>query len=122
MADKDIRVINDNTAMVKFMLDQQIRNAMDAIGQACEDYAKLKCPVGTPESTGIPNYKGGTLRNSITHAVSSDGKTVVVGSNVKYAPYVEFGTYKMDAQPYLRPAANDHADEYRKILKNALSI
>lgn len=122
MADRDITVINDNTAMVKFMLDQQIRNAMDAIGQACEDYAKLKCPTGTEESTGIPHYVGGTLKNSITHAVSNDGKSVVVSTNVEYAAYVELGTYKMKARPYLRPAANDHADEYRKILKNALSI
>ena len=29
----------------------------------------------------------------------------VVGTNVEYAVYVEFGTSKMQAQPYLRPAA-----------------
>jgi hypothetical protein len=29
----------------------------------------------------------------------------VVGTNVEYAVYVEFGTSKMEAQPYLRPAA-----------------
>lgn len=118
----NITIIEDNTEIVKMAIKRQIENGMDAIGQACEDYAKLKCPVGTPESTGIPGYQGGTLRGSITHAVSSDGKTVVVSTNVKYAPYVELGTKKMDARPFLRPAANDHADEYRKILKNALSI
>jgi hypothetical protein len=38
----------------------------------------------------------------------------VVGTNVEYAVYVEFGTSKMAAQPYLRPAAkkvmNEEAD------------
>lgn len=30
--------------------------------------------------------------------------TVVVGSNVAYAPFLEFGTRKMAARPYMRPA------------------
>lgn len=29
-----------------------------------------------------------------------------VGTNVDYAAYIEYGTYRMQAQPYLRPAAN----------------
>lgn len=36
------------------------------------------------------------------------GDTVyLVGSNVQYSVYVEFGTSKMQAQPYLRPAVDD---------------
>lgn len=31
----------------------------------------------------------------------------VVGTNVHYAPYVEFGTSRMRAQPYLRPSAQE---------------
>ena len=31
--------------------------------------------------------------------------TYVVGTNVEYAVHVEFGTSRMAAQPYLRPAA-----------------
>ncbi|WP_248908150.1 hypothetical protein [Halocatena marina] len=34
--------------------------------------------------------------------------TYIVATNIEYGIYVEFGTYKMAAQPYLRPAA-DHA-------------
>lgn len=34
----------------------------------------------------------------------TDEKETVVGTPVKYGPYVEFGTFAMDAQPYLRPA------------------
>lgn len=30
-----------------------------------------------------------------------------VGTDVHYAPYVEFGTYKMQAQPFLRPSADE---------------
>jgi HK97 gp10 family phage protein len=48
----------------------------------------------------------GRLRSSINHKAGRDrkGYYVDVGSNVKYAPFVEFGTMKQPAQPYLRPA------------------
>lgn len=44
-----------------------------------ENDAKRKCPVDT-----------GQLRQSITHEI--EGNTGVVGTNVEYAPYVEYGT------------------------------
>ena len=34
----------------------------------------------------------------------TDSSVFVVGTNVEYSVYVEFGTSKMEAQPYLRPA------------------
>lgn len=60
-----------------------------------EAAAKRVCPVDT-----------GRLRSSITHALAQDGGDVIamVGTNVEYALDVEFGTSKMRAQPYLRPA------------------
>lgn len=53
-----------------------------ALNTACllvENEAKQNCPVGT-----------GELRNSISHEV--EGNEAVVGTNVFYAPYVEYGT------------------------------
>jgi HK97 gp10 family phage protein len=57
--------------------------------------AKRLCPVDT-----------GRLRSSISWAVQIGGEGIVgrVGTDVEYAPYVEFGTSRMRAQPYLRPA------------------
>lgn len=55
-----------------------------AMTNACfvvETSAKMKCPVDS-----------GQLRNSITHEVRIDGKVGYVGTNVEYAPYIEFGT------------------------------
>jgi HK97 gp10 family phage protein len=68
--------------------------------------AKNLCPVGTPESTGKKGYRGGRLRSSITNEIGQDGEglVAVVGTNVEYAPYVELGTSKMAAQPFLLPA------------------
>ncbi len=64
------------------------------------------CPVGTPESTGKKGYRGGRLRSSITNEIGTDSQGLVatIGTNVEYAPYVELGTSKMAAQPFLLPA------------------
>jgi HK97 gp10 family phage protein len=45
----------------------------------------------------------------------------VVGTNVEYAPYVELGTHRQKAQPYLRPAAEGHTAEYKQIIKTEMS-
>lgn len=60
-----------------------------------ETAAKRLCPVDT-----------GRLRSSITHevAVDLDGLVARIGTNVEYAPYVEFGTSRATAQPFLVPA------------------
>lgn len=54
-----------------------------------------------------PAARTGRLRASIRwHLPGSDdrGMFVDVGSNVVYAPFVEQGTSRMAARPYLRPA------------------
>ena len=82
--------------------------ALEMIGGKAESYAKKLCPVDT-----------GNLRNSITHQ-RYDENTEVIGSGVKYAPYVELGTYKMKARPFLRPAAEGHQGEYMAIIQALL--
>lgn len=62
--------------------------------------AKVNAPVKT-----------GNLRDSIHYDV--DGETVKVGSDVPYAAYVEFGTFKMEPQPYLRPAVLAKGAKFR---------
>jgi hypothetical protein len=57
-------------------------------------YAKEKVPA---------SHKVDTFRK-----IQKPGKedVVLVGSAVDYGPHVEFGTVKMNAQPFLRPAAD----------------
>ena len=90
--------------------EQTARNkALEIIGGKAESYAKKLCPVDT-----------GRLRNSITHQ-QYDDNTEVIGTNVEYAPYVELGTHKQKAQPYLRPAAENHSAEYKEIIKAVMA-
>ncbi len=55
---------------------------------------------------GGPHVRTGRLRSSITHELGADEKGIYadVGSNVEYAGWVELGTRRAKAYPYLRPA------------------
>lgn len=108
---KNIEIsLTDNSDLFKNALDEQIEQALIAIGMTAETYAKRDCPVDT-----------GRLRNSITHEVRMDEKSAYIGSNVEYAAFVEMGTTRMKARPYLRPAATNHTEEYKNLVKQALS-
>ena len=74
----------DNSGAVLSELERAKKKILETIGQKAEGYAKKLCPVGTSESTGTQGYRGGTLRNSITHCV--EGEVLKLGSNVEYAP------------------------------------
>lgn len=53
-----------------------------------------------------PAVRTGRLRGSITHRLGEDseGPFADIGSAVLYAAYVELGTTRMAARPYLKPA------------------
>lgn len=136
-----IRITENNVDAVLRELQEKSYLIHEAIGIKAEKYAKARCPVGTPESTGKKGYRGGTLRNSITHNADSD--KVVIGTNVEYGPYVELGTgpyfqappewEQFDAprgsggghgyvrpRPYLKPAILDHVNDYKKLAGDIL--
>lgn len=96
--------IEDHSAEVLAAKNTAIERALEAIGQQCVGYAKMLSPVDT-----------GRLRNSLTHDVKAGEEAVYVGTNVEYAPYVELGTRRSKAQPFLRPAVENHSDEYKRI-------
>ena len=72
-------------------------------------------------------FDTGRLSGSIT-IDDSDIKVLVerVGSDVSYAPYVEFGTKHMEARPYLFPAffsyENDIIKAIGRILKRDIGV
>lgn len=78
--------ITDNSEEVLESMNEQVLDWLEAIGEDAADTAAKRAPVGTPESTGIPGYIGGTLKNSISSAVVESEKAVYIGTNVEYAP------------------------------------
>lgn len=67
---------------------------------------------------------GLTSAVSMLEGLAPEGGTArySVGTNVEYAPYVEFGTYKMAAQPYMRPAAREVRGNLSSHLSGADSV
>ena len=106
----------DNTDEILKALRSFEHRALTRCGQAAEGYAKDLSPVGTPESTGIAGYIGGTLKNSITYKILPSENLLYVGTRVEYAPFVELGTVKKGARPFIKPALTDYKLTYRNIM------
>lgn len=65
-----------------------------------------------------PAVDTGRLRSSYTWRTGEDvrGPYVEIGTNVEYAPWLEFGTRYMQARPHLRPAIEELRDEIRALI------
>ena len=80
---------------------EPLTRKLEQLGQQIEDSARSLVPVDT-----------GRLRNSLHHEVK--GFTLRVGSrDVEYSMYVEYGTSRSPAQPYLRPAIEQAGRTFR---------
>lgn len=97
----------DNSAEVIEAIRRAKERALERMGSEAEGYAKDLCPVDT-----------GNLQNSINHKVSGD--YVYIGTNVEYAAYVELGTSRQKAKPYLKPAVADHKQTFQNILSDEM--
>lgn len=91
------RVVFDEAALFELFrsVDGPVGKAVTRASVKVHRRAKHLSPVDT-----------GRLRASIAYEIGKDGRGIVgrVGTNVNYARHVEFGTGRMRAQPFLRPA------------------
>lgn len=65
-------------------------------------------------------YRTGTLRRSIASEPGPGKMEVTIGTDVEYAPYLEFGTSRMSPRPYLRPAIEETLPEIGNHLAKAI--
>lgn len=99
--------VTSRTKEVSKDIRAAVEKGLTAAALLVEGDAKLRAPVDT-----------GNLRSSINHQV--DGDRATVGTNVEYAPHVEYGTSRQSAQPYLEPALRDNKDKISKIIRDAI--
>lgn len=100
----DIAAFHVNEAELKHLL-------MGPDGPVARDLTKRAIRVESSakqHATGRPGPKvqTGRLRGSITWRLGADpaGMYVDIGTSVFYAPFVELGTSRAPAYPFLRPA------------------
>ena len=71
-------------------------------------------------------YQTGQTKRSIMIEISDGGLKATVGSdptfaetypNTEYAPYVEYGTRFMDAQPFVKPAYEEQAEKFERAMR-----
>lgn len=119
--------ITDNSEELLEALEKASDRALIAVGMEAETNAKHLC---TAVDTG-------RLRNSITYATSNSHsnpvspataedsevkedvpeKTVVIGSNVFYAPFIELGHHSYPGLHFLKNAVANYQDKYLEIIK-----
>lgn len=134
-----IKKIGDSTLewhgdKIKEQSKEEVKKAMTMIGLLVQASATLRAPVDL-----------GNLKNSITYEPTDT--EVTIGTNVEYAPYMEFGTgiyaekgdgrktpwryfnrklntfiwtRGMQPRPFLRPALDENIPNIIKILSDAL--
>ena len=61
-------------------------------------------------------YATGTTKRSIGLEIKDDGLTADVGAETEYAPYLEYGTRFMEAQPFVRPSLDAQKTKFKNDL------
>jgi len=100
-------------------LRDAVRAALaDAVATGAEDIRdEARGVFGSP---GAPRNVTGRLRDSIFARVAPGGLSAEVGTDMRYGAYLEFGTRRMAARPWLQPAFEAAKHRVRTRLRDAL--
>lgn len=136
-----IEIRNDNRQRILNQTNDLILKALTQCGETARGEAITNI-------TRLKAVDTGALRNSITYKVVDEDNSHVcyVGTNMEYAPYIEFGTGKhvaggrkskwkykdkdgnwhqtegMRPRPYLKPAVAENTGKYEQIIKDIVKM
>ena len=102
---------------------QVLKNLVTAriLAEAAADHASAEAAAELAEiaKDEVP-VRDGLLKSSIVDGKIKTG-VYEVSTNVEYAPWVEFGTSKMRAQPYMQPAIDVMQKKFPSLIKGGLA-
>ena len=104
-----VRVVSNRLPAISAQLRPLVADEVKRATLDIEARAKARTPVRT-----------GTLRRSIASVFENGGLTGRVGPSVLYGKFVEFGTRRMGARPFMRPAAEAVLPRFAERVKAAL--
>ena len=90
-------------------LEEEVHAIVENTGDNIVTYAQGIVPVRT-----------GNLMASIFAEVDEDNLAVTLGATADYASFIEYGTVKMRAQPFLEPAAAIGQEEMNARIEEAI--
>jgi len=90
-------------------LEEEVHAIVENTGDNMVTYAQGIVPVRT-----------GNLMASIFAEVDEDNLAVTLGATADYASFIEYGTVKMRAQPFLEPAAAIGQEEMNARIEEAI--
>lgn len=132
----DWKFVN-NVPLFRNAYKEAVDKAWEEIGLLAEGKAKKYCSVdtgrlrasinhATVKGVGDDSYtddEGNVFSGRSAHSIPPHG-VCVIGTNVEYAMYQEFGTSAIDAanhnRGFLRPAITDHINEYTTVMATEL--
>lgn len=151
MADATFTIVEEHWDEAKKIALEAARRGLEAVGIAAvtDVVAEISRPRKHANGESKPLVDTGLLRNSITYALDgeataitnyeadsgggsgsysgtapeeSKGGAVYVGTNVEYAMYVEEGTSKHKAYPYLKSTIKKNLERYKQIFEQYTQV
>lgn len=92
-----------------------VRSNVNGLKEEMKNEAEFR---GHYDSSGRFIKPTGATKRSVIDEVSVDGMSGKVYPQTHYAKYLEYGTRKMGAQPFIKPAVDKQAKKFKKDLEN----
>ena len=95
-------------------LDKQIKDGARKARLRAAMEVEREAVAEVPVDSG--RLKGSIMTQEVNDELVEVGSGVKAGTEVEYAHYVEYGTSKMAAHPYLQPAVEKVRQKYPKMI------
>lgn len=109
-----------NPTAAKALIKQTIAKRLEIAARLLVNDIKESLSVPAPPASKrgeAPHKLTGRLRASIAQSVDADALKATIGTNLAYGKFLELGTSKMPARPFLRPAVERNKDQLKQIIQ-----
>ena len=97
----------------KKILDSLDLNAVKRVVQKNGDQLNGRMTRNT-KTAFVKGYSMGDTGDSINTEILDGGMTASVGPGTEYHVYPEFGTRRMEPEPYIKPAWEEQKEQFKK--------
>jgi HK97 gp10 family phage protein len=122
-----MRVVDWSPEKITAEVEKKAMDRLEKAGEVVAARARAKFPLGAPPGSKgwVPMSKGELLKSIRVTRLKGDPKLnirVYAGGRWKGAPFyahmIEYGTIKMGARPFMRPALNGSKSAVMGIMEN----